>query len=269
MSTTFGGYRFQYNQGVDFQRYPAPASLAISVGDLSYWDGTYARPLSSYSIGSLTQTQTQAAIAAGLFVGVAVSGRITSQTGTTWPIDVVDVLANTPYLADCSSGTWNVGDLVGPVFNTGNTALMDQMVVKVANKALAIGSVIRYEPTAVTQCLIQLFGKGTGSGNPNTLGPGVRQGASATTLSDAAHTLDQSATYYLNMAPTAARTITLPLEAESAGLEFKFTNNSGGANSVTFDGSAGSAIKGNSVCPQNKTAIVWCDGTNWNGCVSA
>ena len=48
-----------------------------------------------------------------------------------------------------------------------------------------------------------------------------------------------------------------------------FKSGVGVSASVTFLGSAGGSIKGNGVCPQNKSIIVWCDGVQWVGSVSA
>jgi hypothetical protein len=102
-------------------------------------------------------------------------------------------------------------------------------------------------------------------------GIGGFQGQSGTLLTDANQTLDPSTNPVLNMVPTAARNVKLPVEAQSAGLVFFFTNNSAGANSVTFQSSAGAGIKGNGVVPQNKTGIFFYDTntSSWCGLVSA
>jgi hypothetical protein len=47
------------------------------------------------------------------------------------------------------------------------------------------------------------------------------------------------------------------------------SNQSAGAFNVSFLGSAGGAVKGNGVIPQNKTGWAWCDGTTWYGMTSA
>jgi hypothetical protein len=268
MSTTPGGYRFQYPPGTNFQRYLAPASLAISAGDLLYWTGTVAQPLSSKALLA-SQVLDQAAVKP-LFLGVAASGRIAAQNTSVWPTDYVEAIPNCLYLADCASATWEVGDLVGVVRNGGATALLDQQVVKVSSDNLAIGQVFRREPSAVTQVLVRLWGKGDPLGDFNRYGMAARQGTGVATLTDAAQTLDPSSNPMLNMVPTAARVITMPAEAQSAGLMFWITNSSGGAFNITCKASDGAtAIKGNGVIPQNKTGILWCDGTNWNGSVSA
>jgi len=121
MSLTPGGYRFQYPPGFTFSKYLPPASLQIEAGDLLYWTGSVAQPLSSKTLlGS--QVLDQAAVKP-LFLGVAVSGRITAQSTSVWPIDYVEAASNCLYLADCASATWEVGDLVGVVRNGGATAL--------------------------------------------------------------------------------------------------------------------------------------------------
>lgn len=268
-STTFGGQRFQYPDSMNFLKCLPPASKAISVGDLIYWDGTNCRPLSDWTLLG-TQTLDQQALATK-FMGVATSGRIAAQASSVWPADYLEICGNTPYLADCASATFEIGDLVGIVRNGGATAILDQNVVAVTMPALAIGEVIRREPTAVTSVLIRVYGKQgfEGGNNPNAQGIGSQQGTGVTALTDANQTLTPSSTPILNMVPTAARNVKLPVEANSQRLVFFFTNNSAGAFSVTFQSSAAGSIKGNGVVPQNKTGYFWCDGTNWNGLVSA
>ena len=72
----------------------------------------------------------------------------------------------------------------------------------------------------------------------------------------------------LTMVPTAARTITLPLETISNGLQFTFVNQAATALNITLAGS-GASLVGTATVGQGKTALVQCDGTNWYSVVSA
>ncbi len=56
---------------------------------------------------------------------------------------------------DCASGTFEVGDLVGPAKQTGNL-LENQKVAAVANATLAIGRVAR-RGTSVTKLFVEVF----------------------------------------------------------------------------------------------------------------
>lgn len=64
----------------------------------------------------------------------------------------------------------------------------------------------------------------------------------------------------------AARTVTLPAEADSKGLVFVISNEADAAEIITVQDDATNAI----VTPtQNEAAIVFCDGTSWSGIVGA
>lgn len=66
--------------------------------------------------------------------------------------------------------------------------------------------------------------------------------------------------------PNGARTLTLPAEADSAGLMFFISNEAGGAEVITIQNDAAATI----VTPtQNEAAIVFCDGVTWSGMVGS
>src|SRR5260370_31142986 len=108
MSTTPGGYRFQYPPGTNFKRSLAPASLAISAGDLLYWTGSVAQPVSAKAL--LASQVLDQAVVKPLFLGVAASGRIAAQNTSVWPTRYVAAIPNRPDLAGCASSTRGVGD---------------------------------------------------------------------------------------------------------------------------------------------------------------
>lgn len=251
---------------------PSPASTAVSICDLMYWDSVakQVKPLTSKATLA-SEILDQAAVAAA-FAGVSYQQRLVTESDASamrgiWTDGIFDF--------DCPSQIFYPGDLVGVTWN-GGTALANQYVTKVANAALAIGIVVNpygklyaNSGVAVTRVRCRIISRLCWDLVTSRPGGGNSQGVGATVLTDAAQVLTAASNPYLSMVPTAARNVTLPVEAQSSGLEFYFTNNSGGANAVTFLASGGGSIKGNGVVPQNKSAILWCDGTNWNGLVSA
>ena len=239
---------------------------AIAVGDLMYYtSGDKARPADK--LATLTTEELDQKQFADLFIGVSRQQILSTETNANKRLTL-----RTYGVADfkCPSQTWNKGDLVG-IFSDGAN-LDPQQVDKVSLPVLAIGTVTKYYSAVTTTVRIAFFSKYTDrfSESAQFAGVGGLQGHGVTALADAAATLTVKSDPILNMVPTAARNVTLPTEAQSKQLKFYFTNNSAGAFSVTFKASDGAtAIKGNGVVPQNKTGIFWCDGTNWNGMVSA
>ena len=171
MSANFGGYRFVLPSGVTTTVLPVPASTQISIGDLLYWTGTYAQPLSSYT-GNGNAVVDQASIAAA-FVGVAQQGRIAAQTTAggypDYPINGIVIGTDLVYEASCASNTFECGDLVGIVSDGTSAAgaISDQSVVGVANENLAIGYVIQKYSSATTSVRVRILGKNSnGFANP-------------------------------------------------------------------------------------------------------
>ena len=64
----------------------------------------------------------------------------------------------------------------------------------------------------------------------------------------------------------AGRTVTLPAEADCAGLVLFVSNEADGAEILTIEDDGSNTI----VTPtQNEAAILWCDGVSWFGLVGA
>jgi hypothetical protein len=238
-------------------------SEAIAVGDLLYWDNTNkcARSFSNFAdLGSAALMQ---AAIARLFLGVSNEQALATdatQRGTRTLVDGVFVFA-------CDSNTFEVGDYVGASYNV--NVLRNQQVTKVLFRHLALGRVVKRYSAATTLVKCRLLSRYLSGIHARFDDVGsCGQGVGVTALVDAAAVLTVDTNPILTMVPTAARNVNLPAEAQSAGLKFYFSNQSTGAFSVTFLGSAGGAIKGNGVVPQNKTAVLWCDGTVWYGSVS-
>ena len=157
MSTTFGGSRFNLPPGTRTVVYQAPASLAISVGDLLYYDSGdgYVKPLSS-KVGSGTVNTDQVFVHDN-FVGVAQSGRLAAQTTA----GTVTVATDCIYEADCASQTWEPGALV-TAFSSGVAAagaIQDQKLDATALTTEAIGVVVQQYKSATTLVTCRLYGK--------------------------------------------------------------------------------------------------------------
>lgn len=158
MSTTFGGSRFTLPPGTRTVVYQAPPSLAISVGDLLYYDlaSGYVKPLSS-KVGSGTVNTDQVFVHDN-FVGVAQSGRLAAQTTA----GTVTVATDCIYEADISNiDVYEPGDLV-TAHSTGVAAagaISDQKVAFTTLTTEAIGVIVKQykSNTAVVEC--RLYGK--------------------------------------------------------------------------------------------------------------
>lgn len=272
MGTAFGGYRFVLPASVNTTVLPVPGSTVISIGDLLYWTGTYAQPLSSYT-GNGNAVVDQASIAAA-FVGVAQQGRIAAQTTAggypDYPINGIVIGTDLVYEATCASATFECGDLVG-VVSDGTAAVgavADQSVVAVSNPNLAIGYVIQKYSTATTVVRIRLLGKNsTGFANPSERALGTLQATGPGTLAAAATTTLTAASAAIQVGvPTAGQDVNLPAVGVSKGLQFWIVNNSAGAFSYTVKNAGGSTIV---TVAQNKRALVVCDGVAWYGILTA
>lgn len=272
MSAIFGGNRFVLPAGQTTAAFPVASGAVISPGDLLYWNAgsSVVSPLSAKTgLGAAVLDQ---ADVSSLFAGVALQGRIAAQTGSGYPANPaagINVAVDCVYEADCASATFEIGDLVGPV-STGAAAaaaISDQSVVAVARKNLAIGFVVARYATATTKVRVQLYGKAHVDGNPNVGNAiGARQNSASASLADSNATLTVASAPIQVGVPTAARDVTLPAVAYSAGLQFYIVNNSAGANTLTVKNAGGSTIVS---VAQNKRAVVICDGATWFGLLGA
>ena len=57
---------------------------------------------------------------------------------------------------DSASGTFELGDMIGPDANTAGTVLLNQQVAKVAASRYAIGRVAKRQPVAATGVLVDI-----------------------------------------------------------------------------------------------------------------
>lgn len=265
MGSTFGGSRFVLPGPVTTTVLNVPASTTISIGDMLYWNGTAAVPLSA-ATGSGTALIDQATIAAS-FVGVSQQGRIAAQTSTgypDYPLNGIVIGTDVIYEASCTSATFECGDLVGVVSAAAGAVgdISDQSVVAVSQPNLAIGYVIQKYSSATTTVRVRLLGKNQIAfanpsarevGNGQVVGPGTLAAAADTTLTVGSASIQVGT-------PTATRVVTLPAVASSKGLIFYIANTAAATYAFTVKNAGATTI--GSVAA-TKTGIFFCDGTAW------
>lgn len=129
---------------------PCDAGVAIAIGDLLYFDGTYAQPASAQA-DQLTPAANQA-LFASRYLGIANSAR----TGDETTDGEVAVITDRLFLLPCTSGTFNVGDKVAIAEAGSGTALENQKVVATTDDALAIGTVDKDYASATTLVKVRM-----------------------------------------------------------------------------------------------------------------
>lgn len=246
------GDRFSSYRPITF---PAAASIEVRLGDLMYDSGSgVAKPASSQA-DQLTPEANY-----GYFIrnwlGVAVSGRLSTDAAT-GEVEVDDsAIMDYP----CSSSTFEIGDLLGPVEASNGTQLERQVLQKTTNPLFAVAVCVKRYGSATTTCRVRFFPRKLGDvgqrfGSRNQQKPG------AGALADSAVTLTVDSARIQTGVPTAGRNVTLPAESLSDGLDFVIVNNSAGANSLTVKASDGSTTIG--TVAQNKRSLFVCDGVAW------
>ena len=167
MGTTFGGHRLYRPTDVNANmQLPSAASVAISVGDLLYWDSAASpkvlKPMDQY-VATATANTDQADIRSK-FAGVALTGKLASDTSAGYPgfnAEVIQFAAHAFYEADCASGTWEPGDLVGASWNSGTGAgkIDNQKIVKTTDANEALGYCVQQYLSATTTVRCFLIGR--------------------------------------------------------------------------------------------------------------
>ena len=121
---------------LDYVRHPYAGSIAINDFDLCFNSSNSLVPASSLAV---TGTQaTDAAASAPSFLGVSHERQLTSSVATTNEVipDAVSDIA-------CTSASFHVGDMVAPVLNAGNTAFLNNAVIKTTSAAASIGYAVQ------------------------------------------------------------------------------------------------------------------------------
>ena len=124
------------------------SATVIEIGDLVYLDTDDAKPASAQANqGSKALNQERFV---DKFLGVAMQR---SRAGDSTPIRAATTGV---FEFDCPSGTFELGDLIGPDANAGNTGLVNQQVCKVTASKLAIGRVAKRLAQAGTSVLVDV-----------------------------------------------------------------------------------------------------------------
>jgi len=132
------------------------SATVIEIGDLVWQDTDDAKPASMLTVLSYQcddfrpEAEDYQKIFANNFLGVAMQR---SRSGDTAPVRVATTGV---FEFDCPSGTFELGELIGPA--VGNT-LKDQQVVKVFDPKLAIGLVAKLEHEPTTKVLADIRSK--------------------------------------------------------------------------------------------------------------
>lgn len=229
----------------------------IEIGDLLYFDSNELKPASM--LADQGNEEANQALLATLFAGVAMQA---SDAGMT---DPVRVAADGVFQFTCPSGTWEVGDLVGASENSGGDGLLDQQVEAVSRPENAIGYVAQREASAVTLVKVRLLSRVASS--LQFVRMERRQQSNVEAMS--AHkilTADDVRLQILDPNDAAGRSVTLPAEAVSSGLDFLIHNAADGDETLTIKDDGGSTV---CLVAQNETGYLYCDGTTWRGMVGA
>lgn len=127
---------------------PVSSSVVIEIGDLLYLNGNNVQPASDQA--------DQATLAANQelfhdnFIGIAMQ---CSPSGASDPIRVA---TSGVFDFDCSSATFEVGDLIGSVEEATGTELQRQVVVGVATPNLAVGRCVKRVSPAAGKVLVDV-----------------------------------------------------------------------------------------------------------------
>ena len=229
----------------------------VQIGDLVYLDSGKLRPAADLpDQGTLEANQARFATA---FFGVAM------QAATGSGSVLVRVAADGVFEMDCAARSWQLGELVAAAEQPGGTALENQQVAPAARPELALGYVVQDYPTATTRVKVRLVGR------PGSLLQLLRlerrQTANVETLAaDKTLTPADARIQVLDPADAAGRSVTLPPEAASAGVDFFLHNAADAAEPLTVKNGAGTTV---CTVGQNQAAYLHCDGTTWWALVGA
>lgn len=151
--------RFRSGQ-VQLHKLRVDSATVIEAGDLLFLDTDDVKPASDFTWDTDLAT-TQAAFAAS-FVGVA---HQQSASGDTDDVSV-DLSPNAVYEFDVASGTYEVGDALGP--DELSSALMDQQLEAVGSDTLGIARAAEYKAATATSLRVTFASAfHTGSANTN------------------------------------------------------------------------------------------------------
>ena len=105
-----------------------------------------------------------------------------------------------------------------------------------------------------------------GGGHSKDVFVGPARWSNVTMTLSANLTLTKDSPTMLFIDPNGARDLTLPAEADSDGLFFIIVNQAGSSEVITIQEDTPATV---CTPDQNETALVFCDGTTWEGLVGA
>lgn len=124
------------------------AATVIELGDLLWQDVYDAKP--ALALGTRGNPIVDQGLFVAKFLGVAMQR---SRSGDTAPISVATTGV---FQFDCSRSTFELGELIGPVFNACEDRLFNQRVIRVYRARHAIGRVTKYEHDLVGSVLVDI-----------------------------------------------------------------------------------------------------------------
>jgi hypothetical protein len=164
MGTVFAGNKLVSPKDDTSMRLAAIESVAISVGDMLWWDSTAKRlkPMDQFSATGTAATD-RATLGAA-FAGIALQGKLAADPSTGYPArggECITAAQDGLYEADCDAATFEPDDQVSVVIAAG-TGLGKVENLKVAKTVVAgesIGYVVDRYATNTTKVLIRFVGK--------------------------------------------------------------------------------------------------------------
>ncbi|QDT41070.1 hypothetical protein Pan241w_11290 [Gimesia alba] len=231
-------------------------TIAVDMYDLMFHDSDDVKPASSQADKG-TALKNQVAFARN-FAGLALDARLVTDTDadTNFPL-ATHIIA----VMDCTSATFEKGDMVAAVEAASGTALENQKVVKTLDPTLAIGRVTKRYASATTRVECEFIAAQIRNMAANPAkGPLVCGGSNVETLTaNKTLTVDDARVQVLDPGG-AARDVTLPAEALSYGDSFIIDNTADAAEAITVKDDSPATV---GTVSQNEVGIFFCDGTTW------
>lgn len=144
--------KYRYRKGQQkLAAYGVASATVIERSDMLFIDTTSNEVKPASAIGFTTNIATTQAEFADNFVGIALED---SASGETDDI-TVDIGAESVYEFDCTSATYNVGDLLGPSDNDDAGNALDDQSLEAAVAASSVARCFEKEEAAVTSVMAQ------------------------------------------------------------------------------------------------------------------
>lgn len=237
---------------------PFDGSILCPLYSLMYYDGNDIKPAAS--LADQGTSDLNLSYFARNFAGIALDSRLATDTDaeTKFPFSPHQIA-----VFDCASTTFEFGDLISAVENSGGDGLENLTVAKTQNPAMAIGRVMKRYATATTRVEVELIGAHYRALTSINTQKGLVNPAAvalAETLA-ADKTIDLNEPRVLSLDPGGAgRDVDFPAEALCAGDSWFINNTADAAEALTLKNDADGTI---GTVGQNECGIAFCDGTNW------